>query len=106
MGMVSLLAGVQLKTRLSCAFAANANKQASSAAETEICFIHEVFAVSKRGHSQFRRRRLRKYLKDLAHSKYLHPASGSLGATLANTKHRIQHELKGDCAERTAIGFA
>jgi hypothetical protein len=49
--MLSLLAGVQLKTRLSCALAMAEKTQTSTAAEMEICFISEVFAGSRRGPS-------------------------------------------------------
>ena len=41
MGMVSALAGVQLKTRLSWALAVTAKAQMSTAADMEKCFIPE-----------------------------------------------------------------
>src|SRR6185312_178238 len=66
-GMDSLLAGVQSKTRLSCALAMAARAQMSSAIKTERRFISKVFAVSRGRHSEFQSWRLRKYLARLAH---------------------------------------
>lgn len=44
MGIVSEFAGVQLKTRLSCAFAVTVRAQMSTVTKTEKCFIRKVFA--------------------------------------------------------------
>src|SRR6185312_2943831 len=64
-GMDSLLAGVQSKTRLSCALAMAARAQMSSAIKTERRFISKVFAVSRGRHSEFQGRGLPKYLGEV-----------------------------------------
>src|SRR5579864_7475997 len=61
MGMVSVLAGVQLKTRLSCALAIVAKAEISSAAKKEILRILEVFAEWMLVSSEFARGGLRRY---------------------------------------------
>src|SRR5579872_2943131 len=61
-GIVSLLAGVQSKTRLSCADEMAAKAHTTRAAKMERFLILQVFAREMRAPREFKRKGLRKYL--------------------------------------------